>query len=103
MSHFINPIFLPNKEDWELYGQTSCTLKHWPDMWEGEIAAEAALYRERINRTFYTDWDYPLSHRRNRTRSHNPVIVALVQLADEGEWREVFKSPQTGKAVYRIK
>lgn len=93
---------MPNKEDWELYGQTSCSIKHWPDMWEGEIAAEASLYRERMNPTVYHC--HPLSYSyMTRVRKHDALIIALVQLAEKNKWRKVFVSPETGKTVYRIK
>lgn len=48
MSNFIVPFLLHNYEDYEKYGGPSCTLKHLPDMWPEEIAAEAAVYRERM-------------------------------------------------------
>lgn len=48
MSNYISPVLLPNYEDNDHYGFISCTLKHWPAMWPEEIAAEGALYRERM-------------------------------------------------------
>ena len=37
-----------NFEDYDRYEETSCNLKHWPDMWPEEMAAEGVLYRERM-------------------------------------------------------
>jgi len=48
MSNYISPFLLPNYEDNDHYGFISCKLKHWPAMWPEEIAAEGALYRERM-------------------------------------------------------
>ena len=43
MSYFVNPTFCKNYEDYQHYGQTSCTLKHWPDLWPEEDYAEKAV------------------------------------------------------------
>ena len=48
MSNYISPFLMPNYEDNDHYGFISCTLKHWPAMWPEEMAAEGALYRERM-------------------------------------------------------
>lgn len=46
MSNLINPLLCANYEDYDKYDEVSCTLKHWPDMWEPEIKAEAGVYEE---------------------------------------------------------
>lgn len=48
MSNYISAVLCPNYEDYQNYGQTSCILKYWPDLWPEEMAAEGALYRERM-------------------------------------------------------
>lgn len=54
MSNYISPFLLPNYEDNDHYGFISCKLKHWPAMWPEEIAAEGALYRERMRQKQHT-------------------------------------------------
>lgn len=96
MSHLVNPIFCANFEDYQHYGQTSCTLKTWPDMWPEEIAAEAGVYRERQKRkrqAFFLSRDKTyktLQHFRAKIcpvyRMAELAELALADLADELGW-----------------
>lgn len=96
MSNFISAFRLPNYEDYQDYEQTSCTLKHWPDMWPEEIAAEAGVYRERQERkrqAFFLSRDKTyktLQHFRAKIcpvyRMAELAELALADLADECGW-----------------
>jgi hypothetical protein len=93
MSNFISAFRLPNYEDYQDYGQTSCTLKTWPDMWPEEIAAEAGVYRERLRmkeQRFFMEDDEVIRtivHFRLKPRLPEHILkVALVSLADEQGW-----------------
>ena len=93
MSNLINPLLCANFEDYQHYGQTSCTLKTWPDMWPEEIAAEAGVYRERermMKQRFFLESDDVIRTIMHfRLKPHLPehiLKVALVSLADEQGW-----------------
>lgn len=93
MSYFVKPEFCPNYEDYQDYGQTSCTLKTWPDMWPEEIAAEKGVYLERqrmkAQRFFLERDDVIRTLMHFRLKPHLPehiLKVALVSLADEQGW-----------------
>ena len=47
MSNYILGFLLPGYEDYEPYLYRSCTLRHWPQMWDGERQAEHGLWEER--------------------------------------------------------
>ena len=100
MSHLINPILLANYEDNDSYEETSCTLKHWPDLWPEEAAAEAGVYRERMQMRelqYFLAKDHTqrvLRHCRNydvedEGRHQSIINIALVSLADEAGWEEI--------------
>jgi len=100
MSIYVARLLMPHYEDEDRYEQISCTLKHWPDMWPEEIAAEAAVRRERQRLRelqFFMAKDPTqrvMRHWRNYTVSdighHQSIIsLALVPLADESGWKEI--------------
>lgn len=97
MSYYVKPELCPNYDDYQDYGQTSCTLKTWPDMWPEEIAAEKGLVLERrkfnatafimaMDRTWRTIQHF-------RTANHNALKMnelvkrALTELADIHGWK----------------
>ena len=96
MSHLVNSMLCANFEDYDKYDEVSCTLKHWPDMWPEEIAAEAGVWRERMEirkQTFFLARDKTkrvLMH--FRTLRLPPAVMkaitkkVLVQLADDCGW-----------------
>ena len=97
MSNFIVPFLLHNYEDYEKYGGPSCTLKHLPDMWPEEIAAEAAVYRERMSQkqqTFFMARDNVhrvIQHFKNlgapRYTMNDWARQALLSLAEWNGWK----------------
>ena len=97
MSNFIVPFLLHNYEDYEKYGGPSCTLKHLPDMWPEEIAAEAAVYRERMRQkqqTFFMARDNVhrvIQHFKNlgatRYTMNDWARQALLSLAEWNGWK----------------
>ena len=97
MSYFVKPEFCPNYEDYQDYGQTSCTLKTWPDMWEPEIQAEAGVYEERQRlrqQMFFMARDSvqrTIMHFKNMKDKHSYIAElvnkAMRQLADEYGWK----------------
>lgn len=97
MSNFIIPFLINHYEDYERYGGPSCTLKHLPDMWPEEIAAEAALYRERMRQkqqTFFMardDVHRVIQHFKNlgapRYTMNDWARQALLSLAEWNGWK----------------
>lgn len=97
MSNFIVPFLLQHYEDYEKYGGPSCTLKHLPDMWPEEIAAEAAVYRERMSQkqqTFFMARDNVhrvIQHFKNlgapRYTMNDWARQALLSLAEWNGWK----------------
>lgn len=97
MSNFIVPFLLQHYEDYEKYGGPSCTLKHLPDMWPEEIAAEAAVYRERMSQkqqTFFMARDNVhrvIQHFKNlgapRYTMNDWARKALLSLAEWNGWK----------------
>lgn len=97
MSNFIVPFLLQHYEDYEKYGGPSCTLKHLPDMWPEEIAAEAAVYRERMRQkqqTFFMARDNVhrvIQHFKNlgatRYTMNDWARQALLSLAEWNGWK----------------
>lgn len=97
MSNFIVPFLLHNYEDYEKYGGPSCTLKHLPDMWPEEIAADAAVYRERMRQkqqTFFMARDnvhrviqYFNNLGAPRYTMNDWARQALLSLADWNGWK----------------
>ena len=97
MSNYISAFRLPNYEDNDHYGFISCTLKHWPSMWPEEIAAEGALYRERMRqkeqRFFMArdDVHRTIQYFRNkgatRTDMDDWARCALLSLAEWNGWQ----------------
>lgn len=102
MSYYVKPTLCQNYEDYQNYGQTSCTLKTCPDMWPEEMAAEAGVYRERQRMKeqmfFLKKDDVIRTIMHFRLKPHIPdhiVKVALVSLADEQGWE--VKNPDSIK------
>ena len=97
MSYFIKRILCANYEDYDKYEETSCTLKHWPQMWEPEIEAEKGVYRERMRqntKTFFMARDEThrvLNHFRNlRLSSYDMNQLArraLISLVNDRGWK----------------
>lgn len=97
MSNFIVPFLLQHYENYERYGGPSCTLKHLPDMWPEEIAAEAAVYRERMSQkqqTFFMARDNVhrvIQHFKNlgatRYTMNDWARQALLSLAEWNGWQ----------------
>ena len=97
MSHLVNYLLCANYEDYQDYGQTSCTLKHWPDMWAPERQAEHGVYEER--KKFQEQVFFMARDSVQRTIMHfkrmkaKPSYIssiaekALLQLADEYGWK----------------
>ena len=97
MSNFISAFRLPNYEDNQHYGQTSCRLKHWPDLWPEEDYAEKAV-REWLKEL----WEWPLLHPIDRQRDRKQLqAFALVQLCDERGW-DVYHVTDEGRELYKI-
>ena len=97
MSNFISGFRLPNYEDYQDYGQTSCTLKHWPDLWPEEDYAEKAV-REWLKEL--REW--PLLHPIDRQRDRKQLqAFALMQLCDERGW-DVASVTEDGREIYKI-
>lgn len=97
MSHLVNPILCANFEDYDKYDEVSCTLKHWPDMWPEEIAAEAGLREERRkfnamafimarDRTWRTIQHFRTANHHSY-RMDKLVKCALRELADRHGWK----------------
>lgn len=96
MSNYIKPTFCKNYEDYSYYEETSCTLKHWPDMWPEEIAAEKAIAierREREQRTFFLARDkvqrtirHFMQMKESRDYMDKICARALASLADDFGW-----------------
>jgi hypothetical protein len=97
MSNYISAIRLHNYEDNDHYGQTSCTLKHWPDLWPEEMAADGALYRERMRQkqqTFFMardDAHRTIQYFKNlgakRFKMDDLARCALLSLAEWNGWK----------------
>lgn len=94
MSNLIVSALCANYEDYDKYGEVSCTLKHWPDMWPEEKYAEGALWREHhlLRERNEVLWRYSrLSlYRSDEDATHDcsPVVVrALVSIARENSWK----------------
>jgi len=97
MGNLVVRILTANYEDYDKYDETSCTLKHWPDMWPEEIAAEAALYEERMerNRQMYfmaqDNVQRTIMHFKRsgfkRWEMDELKDKALMSLADEHGWK----------------
>lgn len=90
MSNYISAIRLPNYEDYQDYEQTSCTLKHWPDLWPEEDYAEKSV----------CEWLKELRVEGARIRMSLQTSV-LVQLCNESGWH-VFHVTEDGRKLYRI-
>jgi hypothetical protein len=97
MNNYISAIRLPNYEDNDQYGQTSCTLKHWPDLWPEEMAADGALYRERMRQkqqTFFMardDVHRTIQYFRTKGAPRHTMNAlarqALLSLAEWNDWQ----------------
>lgn len=97
MSNYISAVRLPNYEDNDHYGQTSCTLKYWPDLWPEEMAADGALYRERMRQkqqTFFMardDVHRTIQYFKNlgakRYEMDDLARCALLSLAEWNGWK----------------
>lgn len=97
MSNLVNHLLCPNFEDYDKYDEVSCTLKHWPDMWEPEIQAEAGVYEERQRlrqQIFFMARDSvqrTIMHFKNMKEKHSYIAElvnkAMRQLAEEYGWK----------------
>jgi len=118
MSNLINPILLAHYEDNDSYEETSCTLKHWPEMWPEELAAERGLRLERQRQKsvrYFLDVDetraahYWTKYNIKCKDTHKKIVkIALVSLADDCGWDEIdftslsFRGKPSHK-MYRIR
>lgn len=113
MSTYVARLLMPNYEDEDRYEQTSCTLKHWPDMWPEEEAAEAAVRRERkrLRELQFILAKDPtqrvLRHWRNYEvddigRHQSVIRLALISLADEAGWEDIPTDGGISHKIYRI-
>ena len=97
MSHLVNYLLCPNYEDYQDYGQTSCMLKHWPDMWDPERQAEHGVYEERQKMK-----DWLLLHPRDPDRDRKELQkLALSQLCEESGW-QVAHVLEDKRIIYKI-
>ena len=97
MSNYISAVRLPNYEDNDHYGFISCTLKQWPDLWPEEMAADGALYRERMRQkqqTFFMARDdvhrtiqYFKTKGASRHTMDDLARCALLSLAEWNGWQ----------------
>ena len=97
MSNMITPLLYANFEDYDKYDEVSCTLKHFPDMWEQEIQAEAGVYEEQKRlreQMFFMARDSvqrTIMHFKNMKAKHSYIAElvnkAMCQLAEEYGWK----------------
>lgn len=101
--NLVAPLLCPNYEDYLGYNQRSCTIKHWPAMWDGERQAEHGIWEERLKlkkMSFFCSLSPPHSTKPKHPEIKNLVERALVCLAEDNNWEVVCTIEN--RQIYRI-